>query len=746
MIARFRGLLAILAILATTQASYAYYHFVHYSSRNAPFRPQLEKFDASALPGQTVTYFINEPNGVRLASTDSMQGLISQIRAAAKVWNDVETSELRVAYGGLTSPGAQSKAPAPIEVVFDELPPGVIAQAAPAVRAQFNGSFVPIQRSVITLPLNLTNRLTYSEALFGTLVHEFGHALGLQHSITSSVMSTSSTRATSRSKPLASDDITAISLLYPTQNFLRNTGSITGRVTFNGSGQSVNMASVVAVAQGFGAISTLTNPDGTYRLEGLPARQYLLYVHPLPPALEGESNPAGINPPVDSEGRSFPASGAFDTIFYPNTKDSSAAFPIAVAAGSNRESVDFSVSPRSAPTIHTVQSYAYPGETYAKPPYLFPTIARPYIVAAGYGVWRNGGPVPGLRVNLLGGQALTVSNFSDFYVRVDVPPSSLLFGDGPRHLVFSAANDIYVLPAAFHVAQSPPPFISSVTPGVDLNGQKIATITGTQLSAQSMILFEGLQAPVRSFEDASGRLTVTVPPAPAGLKANVVALNPDGQSSLFLQENSVPTYTYDGASEALATLSASSGITASPSSIPAGTEAMIQIDGLGTSFVDGQVSVGFGTPDVVAKRAFVVGPNRLLVWVAISPSAQPGTAFLNVTSGLNVLTAPLGFSVASSNPRQLWISSSISNITTGGSTLTPNALAALTLNGLQSALTPGSVTLTLNDQQVPVLAAVNNQVSFQLPAGFPTGPVVIRVDIGGQSSLPIVIPFDAPNP
>ena len=31
------------------------------------------------------------------------------------------------------------------------------------------------------------------------------------------------------------------------------------------------------------AISTLTNPDGTYTINGLPPNNYLLYVHPLPP-------------------------------------------------------------------------------------------------------------------------------------------------------------------------------------------------------------------------------------------------------------------------------------------------------------------------------------------------------------------------------------------------------------------------------------------------------------------------------
>ncbi len=48
-----------------------------------------------------------------------------------------------------------------------------------------------------------------------TLVHEFGHTMGLQHTLASSVMSTYYTTASTKANPLGDDDIAGISLLYP---------------------------------------------------------------------------------------------------------------------------------------------------------------------------------------------------------------------------------------------------------------------------------------------------------------------------------------------------------------------------------------------------------------------------------------------------------------------------------------------------------------------------------------------------
>jgi hypothetical protein len=393
-----------LAVTAFASLSSAHYHFVHFNSRSAPWTAQPEKFDLDALPNKTLTYFVTDQTGVQLAPGDSYVGLISQIRAAGKVWNDVETSDLRLSFGGFAAPKTPQAAPS-LEIIFEDVPPGLIAMGGPEIKVESNGRFIPIQKSVVILSPDLRELPSFSEKMFGTLVHEIGHGLGLQHTFTSSVMSTFITRSTSRSKPLTTDDVAGISSLYPARTFAENTGAISGRVTMSGSG--VNLASVVAISPSGPAISTLTNPDGTYRIAGLPPRQYFVYVHPLPPARQGQATPGDIVFPLDSEGRSLGPGNPFLTIFYPGTNDPNRAFTVAPSPGQTVENVDFAVRTRPGHTIHSVDTYAYPGTFAVKPPYLSPNIPYPFLVAGGSGLFSGTNMTAGLSVSVLGGASLS---------------------------------------------------------------------------------------------------------------------------------------------------------------------------------------------------------------------------------------------------------------------------------------------------------------------------------------------------
>jgi uncharacterized protein (TIGR03437 family) len=321
-------------------------------------------------------------------------------------------------------------------------------------------------------------------------------------------------------------------------------------------------------------------------------------------------------------------------------------------------------------------------------------------------------------------------------------PRTLAFStDTPRHLVFSANNDIYVQPSGFFHVQRQPPAIASILP-VSEGSTRLAVISGLNLLEATRVLFDGVPALVRSFDDFTGTLTVMPPPAPIGHRANVTALNPDGQSSLFIHGDSPPVYTY--APETLFA-SAAPVFMATPSMLPAGVESMIQIDAAGTNFMDGMVSVGFGTSDVVAKRVWVVSPTRLLVNVAVSPAAQVSGYTVTIASGLNVLTQPFAMQVLPVNARAFWLRSGVSAFGSEQPSVSAGSIALLRVGNVAAPLTM-SATVFLNDRQLPVLAVNGNDIAFQIPASTAVGPAVVRVEANGERSMPIILPVDPPPP
>jgi hypothetical protein len=655
----------VVGVLALTGTGSAYYY---YYFAGAPAR-----YDLTTLVNNTIPFYISNQGPAALTSGDSFQAVVSELRAAANVWNSVNTSAVKLSYGGLFTLGRIDNSPS-IDVEFsDDVPPGLLALgfpesfAAPATGS--NGPFVPITRSFLLLPADMTKipfygaMPSYSEAFFVTLVHEFGHTMGLQHSLASSVMSTLTTTASSKSTPLGADDVAAISLLYPASNYLSTVGSISGRVTMNGAG--VGLASVVAISTTNQAICTLTNPDGTYQLNGIPpvpGSGYYVYVHPLPPPVSGvEATPDNIYYPFDANGKPIPpnydpASNTFATQFYSGpsgTQNWQQAQPLPVIAGNNVGSIDFQVSPRSSEAVYSVRAYGYTSAgLYVSPaPVILGASAPTPIAATGGGLLQSNQAVtPGLSVSTLGVVAQIASPEPypppSPYIAIYVLYTNVLVGAGPKHLLFSTPNDLYVLPSAFNAVNSAPPSVSSVTPTVDSSGNQAAVIVGTSLDQNSRILFDGLPGTIETV-NADGSLLVLPPPASGSYTATVVALNPDGQSSLFLQQTP-PTYTYNAAP--------APSLVVSPSLLRPGIgDITVTVTGTNTGFISPNSSaingsvVGFGTSDVVVKQVTVQSPTQLSV--VVTPKIPVSTNTISITTGLGIISQSLGYQVVATDPQ-----------------------------------------------------------------------------------------------
>jgi hypothetical protein len=739
----------------------AYYHYVYFNGRGAPFSPIDAHFDLARLANRTVVFCVYGAGPSILYPNDSFSSVLAEVRQAINSWNAVPNSALHVAFGGLEYAGQNANTPGG-DVVFQDLGPGLLGAGSPNLPSvpQFSTTasgvpFVPITRSTVYLTDNTANLPgpSYLEMFFTTAMHELGHALGMQHTWTSSAMSQAVTRNTSRARPLDADDIAGFLELYGADGWTGNYGSISGAVTFAG-GAPVALASVVAIPATGPAVSALTNPDGTYTINGLPPNTYLLYVHPLPPdaiVASGE----GLLLPSDQSGTPLGASGSFRTVFYPNTFDPNQAAQLTVSAGTNLPSQNFTVQPRTGVPAYDFQIYSYKDTAahnytdtpaQSNPARVTPAFLNTSLGTVLFEAEANTGttPVP-QSIAILGvaaANSCAVANVLPCFWASGNP--TLLFGyfglssvqgTGPRHLVFNFGTDVYVVPDGVVFVSQGPPYIASVTP----NGDGTVTVSGGNFGPDSRVFFDGLHAHATA-APAQTSITVTPPAGVSGHVSTVTVFNSDGQNSMqfYDQPDDAPVFQYPAAP-------APQIVSVTPSALPAGNSgapylAAVAIAAQNTSFVDGQVSVGAGSSDATVDRVWVLDPTHLIANVTVASGAAIGLAEVSVISGFQVMTS--GFATLPADATLPLVF----GILGAGSylpTVYPGGYGSVYGMNLQDGAAP---TAALNGTPITVqFFPAANQANFMVPAGFPTGPATMNLS-NGAGSVAIVVPIGNPPP
>lgn len=719
-----------------------YYHFLHYVDGPAGRTAIPEKFDLNALLDSTV-YFHVSSESPKLASNDSYEALLSQIRQALGVWDGVPVSALRVAYGGVRDIGLDDNTPGG-DIIFAELPPGVIGFGGPVVRAAPAGGFVPIVRSQVILSNDFTQgnrpRQSFSELFFNSLVHEIGHAIGLQHSMASSAMSTDITRATTRARPLDADDIAGIHALYPHPRFQRVFGSISGRIV-GGDGLPVALASVAAISRGGAVVTALSGPDGRYRIDGLLAGAYQLYVQPLPPATQQGLGPANIVLPVDQSGNILPASGPFRSVFHGGSNRPGDSRPVTVFRGRVASDLDFQVTPVDSAPVANVVTWSFPGNQAPGVHPAFLNVNEPdgFLLATGDRLVEN---LDNLSVEVLGGDVRVLRasryQFDSRFARFDFdlsPFTSL----GPRHLIFRLNDDIHILPSGVQLVGQSAPIIDWVSDSFDSLGGRVWTVRGQNFDARSLVYCDGLPASVIGFSPSEGEIEFLPPPGAPGHRSVVTVYNPDGQSSAFTLPDGNPVYAY-------ADTIAPGPLHVTPDSVETGQDAVILIEASGVNFSPGQTVVGFGSSDMVARDVEVLDAGRLRVSVTVREQARAGGYLVSVTNGLQLLVRRdalrAGPPSTFTSSRPVLKFGALVNAATGEPDLSPGVLAVLT--GINLALPNARV--TLDGQAALLLETSPERILLQVPESLPPGRVLLEVDNGIEKGNPVLAAIDRVSP
>ena len=265
--------------------------------------PQMDHWNLGAFP---VTWNLNPAKNDNIKGSRSVADVM---QTAFNTWTSAPNAALAVTRGPDSSLGAESSSPADVNLIclvcsdtdFSKdaktLAVTIVTTSNAAGQSNGHGGVTTFVGQIVKADLVFNPASTFTtdgscpagsdcQDMQTVATHEVGHFLGLNHSgVVRSIMFP----AASTLETLSNDDVAGISQLYPKSVPEVATGSISGQITLNGAGifgAHVFAESVTGNAS-FGGnirkspIGTLTRPDGSYTLQGLPGDSYIVVAEPL---------------------------------------------------------------------------------------------------------------------------------------------------------------------------------------------------------------------------------------------------------------------------------------------------------------------------------------------------------------------------------------------------------------------------------------------------------------------------------
>jgi len=251
------------------------------------------RWKTTALP---ITWRMNPVQNANVTGSRTQAEVFAASFAA---WQSITTASVSFTQGPNTAatvrPDDDGINLVTTNTLSSDLPAGVLATTAMTVyfapgfdpstqrTIDFAGQIVEADilfNSTVAFSTN-TTAVTDQTDLQSVATHEIGHLLGLDHStLISATMFWTLAPGYIYPRTLSKDDMAGISILYPSSLFAAK-GKLTGvvRTTTN---VPVFGAVVVAVnANGAPVASSVTDPNGSYTIEGLDAGVYTVYAEPL---------------------------------------------------------------------------------------------------------------------------------------------------------------------------------------------------------------------------------------------------------------------------------------------------------------------------------------------------------------------------------------------------------------------------------------------------------------------------------